>query len=202
MGNRLSGNFGRRWSKKAFIHELPCLDIRHFLDGSRLRTGGYSMPIQTLGRLYLNVRFNQIIVSGPTTVWKLAAQGITIVTTGNRPSLRRTWLCCPNLRCDRRVIALYFRNGFFCRHCLGLSYASQHLSKVQRLYGEYARLEQRLDLFEGEPIRPKGMHRATYEPMADRARQLHRFLFEPVERSFQRIREADLAATARTLQQP
>ena len=146
------------------------------------------------GTLFLDVRPNSIVVRASGDVWRRMVQGIDIQTTGHRASLRRTWLCCPTPSCGRRVIALYFRDGFFCRRCLNLAYPSQNRSRIQRLFAEYTRLEQRIGLVEGEPIRPKGMHRRTYEPLAARARVLHACIYGPVERAMARIREADLAA--------
>lgn len=146
------------------------------------------------GTLFLDVRPNSIVVRASADVWRRMVQGISIETTGSRASLRRTWLCCPTHICGRRVIALYFRDGFFCRRCLNLAYPSQSRSRIQRLFAEYARLEQRIGLVEGEPIRPKGMHRRTYEPLAARARTLHACIYGPVERAMARVREADRAA--------
>lgn len=194
MGNRLSGRFGYRYGQKTFTTDLPCLDIRHFLVGSRMRTGTFCMDAGGGGHVYLDVRPNSIVARASVDVWRRMVQGIDIETTGSRASLRRTWLCCPTPSCGRRVIALYFRDGFFCRRCLNLSYPSQSRSRIQRLFAEYARLEQRIGLVEGEPIRPKGMHRRTYDPLAARARVLHAWIYGPVEQALARIREADLAA--------
>lgn len=194
MGSRLSGQFGHRHGTKTLTSDLPCLDIRHFLTGSRIRPGSYCMGSGGDGTLFLDVHPNSIVVRASADVWRRMVQGISIETTGNRASLRRTWLCCPTLSCGRRVIALYFRDGFFCRRCLNLAYPSQSRSRIQRLFAQYARLEQRIGLVEGEPIRPKGMHRRTYEPLAARARTLHDSIYGPVERAMARVREADRAA--------
>ena len=50
---------------------------------------------------------------------------------GGRVGLR-WWWCCPF--CGGRVIALYLAQGgrFACRKCLGLAYASERFSRLQR----------------------------------------------------------------------
>lgn len=202
MGNRLSGRFGYRYGQKAYTSDLSCLDIRHFLVGSRIRTGSFCMGSGGPGTLFLDVRPNSIVVRASADVWRRMVQGINIETTGHSASLRRTWLCCPAPSCGRRAVALYFRDGFFCRRCLNLTYPSQSRSRLQRLCAEYARLEQRIGLVEGEPVRPKGMHRRTYEPLAARARVLHACIYGPAERALARIREADLAAARASGRKP
>jgi len=194
MGNRLSGRFGYRSGQKAFTTDLPYLDIRDWVYGRKTRTGSFCMALGDGHRVYLDVQPNRIIVRASAVVLGRLVQAIPIEYTGSRASRRRAWVCCPNPSCGRRVIALYFQNGFFCRHCLNLAYPSQSLSRIQRLCAEYGRLEERIGLVEGEPVRPKGMHRRTYEPLAARARLLHSCIFGPVERSMARVRELDLAA--------
>lgn len=194
MGSRLSGRFGYRVGQRSLTIDLPVLDMRHFGIGHRTRTGSFSMALGDGHIVHLDVQPNRIIARASARVWGRLAQGIPIEYTGSRASQRRAWLCCPNPSCGRRVIALYFQNGFSCRHCLKLAYPSQSLSRIQRLCAEYGRLEQRIGLVEGEPVRPKGMHRRTYEPLAARARLLHSCIFGPVERAMARVRELDLAA--------
>ncbi len=194
MGSRLSGNFGHRHGQKTFTSDLPCLDVRHFLLGSPMRTGTLCMDVGGGRQVFLDVRPNSMVARASVDVWRRMVQCIEFEITGHRASLRRIWLCCPTHSCGRRVIALYFRDGFFCRHCLNLAYPSQNRSRIQRLCAEYGRLEQQLGLVEGEAIRPKGMHQRTYKPLADRARVLHTCIFGPVKRAAACIRMADLAA--------
>jgi hypothetical protein len=198
MGSRLSGRFGYRSGQKAFTTDLPCLNIRHWVSGGKVRSGSFCMNLGNGHLVYLDVETNRIIVRASADVWRRMVQGIQIDTTGSRPSLRRTWLCCPSLSCGRRVIALYFQNGFFCRTCLNLAYPSQSRSRIQRLCAEYGRLEQRIVIVEGHSIRPKGMHKTTYEPLAKRGRVLYRYLFGPSLRAIKRIAEVDqLIASSR-----
>lgn len=202
MGSRLSGRFGYRHGQKTFTSDLPCLNVRHLLHGSRIRTGSFCMSVGDDKQLFLDVQPNSIVVRASADVWRRMAQGIDIETTGRSASLRRTWLCCPAHSCGRRVIALYFQDGFFCRHCLNLAYPSQSRSRIQRLCAEYGRLEKRISLVEGEPVRPNGMHRRTYAPLAARARALHKYIFGPAARAMARIQEVDLAAAKARSRKP
>lgn len=59
------------------------------------------------------------------------------------------------------------------------------------MFREYALLDQRLGLVEGDSVRPKGMHRATYKPLAERARRLHAYLFGTGERALRWARDLD-----------
>ena len=199
MGNRLSGRFGYRHGQKSFTTDLPCLNIRHWMSGGKVRSGSFCMNLGNGHLVYLDIEANRIIVRAPADLWRRMVQGIQIDTTGCRPSLRRTWLRCPNLSCGRRTIALYFEDGFFCRHCHNLAYPSQSRSRIQRLCAEYGRLEYRIGLIEGEPARPTGMHHRTFTPLARRARHLHRILFGPSNRAFERIRKIDEMAYERKL---
>lgn len=189
MGNRMSGAFGHRRGQKAFTSDLPHIAIRNWVRRGQVQTGAYCMSLPDGNQIYFDVRANLILARASTNVWRRMVQGINIETTGSRASLRRVWLCCPNPSCGRRVIALYLQSGFFCRHCLKLAYPSQSQSRIQRLYAEYARLERRVGLVDGEPVRPKGMHRRTFEPLAARARDLHAYIFGPVERTWERMRQ-------------
>jgi hypothetical protein len=81
---------------------------------------------------------------------------------------------CPS--CDRRCSKLYLLGSRFrCRHCTGLAYRSQSLEPEDRLARTHNRYRRKIDpaavhLHFGElPDRPKGMHRATYDRLAERA---------------------------------
>jgi hypothetical protein len=196
MGSRLSGRFGYRHGQKSFTTDLPCLNIRDWVIGGDIRSGSFYMSLGNGHQVILDVQPNRIVARASADVWRRMVQGIQIESTGSRKSLRRTWLRCPNLSCGRRVIALYFQNGYFCRHCLNLAYPSQSRSRIQRLCAEYGRLEQRIGLIEGEPVRPTGMHQRTFVPLARRARRLHQILFGPTNQAFERIRQIDEMADA------
>lgn len=69
----------------------------------------------------------------------------------------RPWFHCP--RCSRRVAVLFLRsNGFACRHCQRVAYASQSDDLCGRTWRRQAKLEARLG---PNWQRPKGMHHRT-----------------------------------------
>jgi len=80
----------------------------------------------------------------------------------------RRWLGCPD--CGRRCRALYYGDSVLrCRLCLGLNYRSQNMQPAQRIgYRMYQLRKDRLgderpDLLESCPPRPRGMRRRTYQ---------------------------------------
>jgi hypothetical protein len=83
----------------------------------------------------------------------------------------RPWLLCPVGHCGRRCGVLY-RMGrrFACRRCYGLAYRTQHEQPDGRLLLKAERIWRRLGcVFGDEPQRPKGMHRRTFQRLADAA---------------------------------
>jgi hypothetical protein len=81
---------------------------------------------------------------------------------------------CP--LCDRRCSKLYLLGSQFrCRHCTNLPYRSQSLAPEDRLARAHNRYRRKIDLDATRldlgviPDRPKGMHRATYDRLTERA---------------------------------
>jgi hypothetical protein len=79
----------------------------------------------------------------------------------------RPWFTCPGSRCGgHRVGKLYLGNRhFFCRHCYGLRYGCQLEREWDRMLRRREKLERRLA--DDGWSRPKGMHRRTYDRLAD-----------------------------------
>lgn len=75
----------------------------------------------------------------------------------------RPWFRCP--KCSRRVAVLFLRaNGFACRHCQRIAYASQSDDLCGRTWRRQQKLEARLG---PNWRRPKGMHHRTRERLLD-----------------------------------
>jgi len=76
----------------------------------------------------------------------------------------RQWLLCPG--CDRRIGVLYGAGKLFlCRHCYGLTYATQQETRPFRLLRRARKIKERLGVNDptGWPvIKPKGMHNRTF----------------------------------------
>ena len=82
---------------------------------------------------------------------------------------RRPFFHCPN--CARRVLYLFGLRRYLCRVCHGLSYPSQRERESERAQRKANRIRVQLG---GEPgwqkipLRPKGMHRRTYDCLVSR----------------------------------
>jgi hypothetical protein len=95
---------------------------------------------------------------------------------------QRRWFVCPGVVdgqvCARRVGRLYLppeERYFLCRHCYGLSYASQRRSAADRAEVQAQAIRRRLGgpgrLAEPFPARPPRMHRRTYARLRAQAVQ-------------------------------
>lgn len=99
----------------------------------------------------------------------------------------RQWYRCP--RCAGRCGVIYMGySGPRCRKCLRLSYPSQRVDAVQRVFSQQARIRRRLG-GDGQtddfPDRLKGMHWKTYQRFADQ--------YEAAERRHDRLITNQLA---------
>jgi hypothetical protein len=75
----------------------------------------------------------------------------------------RSWFICPH--CNQRTATLYLApGGWQCQKSLGLAYASQSETAFDRLRRKKAKLEEKLN----DMLKPKGMHKATYERLKKR----------------------------------
>ena len=86
----------------------------------------------------------------------------------------RVWLLCP--RCNRRVVLLYGAGKYFlCRHCHGLTYASQQEPDYDRMMRKAQKIRRKLGGAESSmepfPEKPQGMHWRTYNRF--RVKALH-----------------------------
>jgi len=84
---------------------------------------------------------------------------------------QRHWFTCP--RCSKRVAVLYALGRYFaCRHCGGLSYATQKEGVGDRASTNADKLRKRLGwqagILNGDGGKPKGMHWATYQRLKSR----------------------------------
>src|SRR5262249_44642049 len=101
-----------------------------------------------------------------------SAQQIRINWKPCRFGGQRPWFRC---RCGNSVIRVYSssNNGFFCRRCCRLTYASQQASPRHRLWLKAQKVRIALggsgNMLDKFPVRPRYMHHKRY----DRLRQLH-----------------------------
>lgn len=90
----------------------------------------------------------------------------------------RVWFYCPARGCGRRVAILYGGSVFACRQCYDLAYPSQREDALDRSMRRVEKLQAQLDwdggAFDGWGMRPKGMHRKTYERLMSQIRAENR----------------------------
>jgi hypothetical protein len=96
------------------------------------------------------------------------AQHRPLVTRAPMPfgGARVFWVCP---KCGCRALLLYVRrSALMCRRCARLKHWSQSISSCQRRVRRICRLRDRLGAPAGQgllaplPLRPRGMHKATY----------------------------------------
>lgn len=75
----------------------------------------------------------------------------------------RPWLLCPH--CLRRCAVIYTGRRPLCRRCLRLAYPSQSETALDRCHRRSQKMFQRIGVEDPcQPmVRPKGMHRKTFE---------------------------------------
>ncbi len=189
---------GKRSGKKPKVttERLPSIDIR------LLRKQGYLIPdtdgelTWSVGgkpvcsvryRMYLSkmvINYNHRSKDGH---WVPAKQEIIFDQTQCNYGGGRQWFLCGN--CNRRVAVLYFGSGgFFCRHCLNLTYASQQENEEHRMMRKARNIRQRLgagdNLFAPIWEKPKNMHQTTFDRLRREADYAHSLSWEAVGERF------------------
>jgi len=112
----------------------------------------------------------------------------------------RSWFLCP--RCEKRAGNLYVEYdkekkepAIACRRCLDLRYQSQREDLIGRRATRAKRIRQHLGGFLSAsldspfPDRPKGMHRRTYERLAEEAIEAQNAVFAGLGARVATIRE-------------
>jgi hypothetical protein len=101
---------------------------------------------------------------------------VELVTTPARFGGEKYWFKCPRSSCARRCAVLYREpttnaRAFTCRHCTPFCYESQLVGRSDRRLNWIAARLTRLDLLPGGLIaRPRGMHRRTFDEIANGVR--------------------------------
>lgn len=161
MGNSNSG----RWGGKPKCERCPSLDIRslsrkNLLTPSQTFLWKWSNDCEVIAKSHINA----LELRYATNIKPMQSYWFSIVQTDCNYGGTRSWLICP--LCEKRYAKLYLRNTHFaCRNCQNLRYNSQALDPLARHQWAYSKLQTRLSDHE---LRPKGMHRRTYERLIHR----------------------------------
>jgi hypothetical protein len=162
------------------VDEWPSLDIRRLSRENLLAPGRWSEWAWT--DFPGLIRRAQFIVDGgcfalhytlqPGPQQQKVSERIKLVETDCWIGGSRPWFVCPGPECGRRVAVLYLVGDHFrCRHCQSLVYESQYQTELTRMIMRAKRIRVHLggtgNLTDPFPVRPKGMHRKTYQRWAE-----------------------------------
>jgi len=182
--------------KKPVVESARAIDVRVWHRAGLLRAGRSfpwewrserGVPIASIGVVVLSAA---VLLSFEwrqrgATQWARGFQFVAITWTPlhplphRRPGMR-CWFLCPAIAgngepCGRRVAKLYagYSHLFGCRRCHALAYACQSETprdrSVRRARKARLRLHGSASLLDELPLRPKGMHRETYNRLLARA---------------------------------
>jgi hypothetical protein len=165
------------------------IDVRRWHREGRLHAGrqfswSWEQGEASAGSIKVRVEQDAVILDYGTqnrdgSAWKPIKQRLPIVWTECHLGGRRPWLICEassgGRACGRRAAVLYCADEVFaCRKCYGLSYASQQETPLHRGIRKARKIRKRLggddDLLTRRfPLKPKGMHRQTYQRLREQA---------------------------------
>jgi hypothetical protein len=163
------------------------IDVRRLHRDKLLQPGrrfswSWSRNGEPIGNISIETEDDAIVLDYRTrrngAEWKDIRQRIPITWTACALGGRRPWFICAvyaNGRyCGRRAAILYAGGDLFaCRHCYGLSYASQSESPRDRNLSQAQKVRMRLggspSIFDTFPEKPPRMHWQRYHRLRARA---------------------------------
>ena len=197
MGGYGSGQY-YRWDKKTTTESQHRVDVR-YLKKHGLLTPGTSGSLswksrgEQTGSVGFRMEKNRMVLNyrhrSNGGEWEPVEQPVLLNRTSCNYGGFRVWLLCP--RCNRRVALLYGAGRLFlCRHCYGLTYASQQEPDYDRMMRKAQKIRKKLGGAESSmepfPPKPKGMHWKTYNRLQAVARDSEVLGWMIVERRFER----------------
>ena len=172
MGGYGSGRSGG--SLKA--GETKSVDIRYLRSNGYLKLGNrirltWSVGDEERGHIWITPYENKIVLdykvrSYGEQEWTTVLEDVFFTWTPCNFGGQRAWLSCPG--CNRRVAVIYAGGKrFLCRHCYGISYASQCETDMDRQLRKSQKIRRKLCVGESvlDPVifKPKGMHQKTFD---------------------------------------
>jgi hypothetical protein len=173
---------------RATCESCTSIDVRDWHRKGRLHSGqqfswSWTCRGESAGSISVRVESAAVVLSyrscsSGSREWKTIEQRLPISLTACHLGGVRPWFVCSvysNGRyCGRPTAILYGAGELFaCRRCYGLSYASQRQTPMHRGLEQARKIRMRLggsaDLLEPFPVRPKGMHRRTFQRLRVRA---------------------------------
>ena len=173
---------GRKFSGRPTCEMCPSIDARVWQREGLLQPGrsfpySWTQEGQQYGCISVRIDHRAAHLSFSAYIpeveeWKSFEQRIPVVGTACPFGGGRPWFLCTATAngqyCGRRVAKLYIAADpvFACRHCHGVTYASQLESLAHRGISKARKIRMNLgggpNLLEPFPSRPKGIHLRTY----------------------------------------
>ncbi|MBM4208585.1 MAG: hypothetical protein FJ190_11460 [Gammaproteobacteria bacterium] len=175
MGGRGSG---KRWhfSANETTDSYRFLDVRRWQRDGLLKPGlafnwSWSRNGKVTASIHVMIEHNRIMLKyrhhHGNEPWRDANYPVYLDWTPCTYGGARAWFLCPAAGCGRRVAILYGGAVFACRHCYQLTYPSQRERPDDRAARRADKIREQLawepGILNGAGIKPKGMHRRTYE---------------------------------------
>lgn len=114
--------------------------------------------------------------------WSTVTEFIFLQLTACRYGGERLWFICP--KCGKRTVIIYVDTVAACRDCLGLRYQSEYEDDISRLQSKTQKIFDRIG---HDYVRPKGMHRKTYERLLSKANELQISQDRLIEAKFRKL---------------
>ena len=176
------GGFGSgRHGGKSTTGDMHVLDIRKIARAGRLAPGqsfGWQWTCNGEKIASINMRTDTDRVTLDYRArdrggeWQAMNYPVRLSWTPCTYGGQRTWWLCPAAGCGRRVAVLYGGKVYACRHCHKLAYLTQREQPPDRAGSKADKLRDRLKwepgILNGNGIKPKGMHWATFERLQAR----------------------------------
>ena len=170
------GGFGSgRHGGKSTTGDMHVLDIRKIARAGRLTPGqsfGWQWTCNGEKIASINMRTDTDRVTLDYRArdrggeWQTMNYPVRLSWTPCTYGGQRAWWLCPAVGCERRVAVLYGGKVYACRHCHQLAYKTQREQSHDRAGSKANKLRDRLQweagILNGNGIKPKGMHWATF----------------------------------------
>jgi hypothetical protein len=196
MGGIGSGRYWR-FNSKSLTNNYLQIDIRRWhkqklLIPNQKFTTSWSQQNEMVSAISVETNTDQIVLSytirDENNNKQKLKYGIKLSWLACHFGGLRPWFHCPAQKCGRRVAILYGGTYFICRTCLKLAYPSQLENLGDRATRKADKIRERLQwdpgIFNGEGLKPKGMHWKTFERLRSEHNALVDLSLEEARRQF------------------
>lgn len=140
--------------------------------------GSVSVSLVNLNQLCVWYKYRRSCESD----WLAVCEFISIQLSACRYGGVRLWFICP--KCGKRITNIYVDTVVACRNCLGLRYQCEYEDEMSRLQSKTRKIFDRIG---NDCVRPKGMHRKTYERLICEAIELQNRQDSLIEAKFRKF---------------